>query len=331
MPIAKKDKVQSIKVFNTEIILGNTYELISRKDADAPQPVKGEGTVKAQFPGNGQVESVAFDENSRRWNTGFEVNSRCNRRIPEEEKKALVDVYVNYIQKPYENHYNTDTSATNDDFWGGNDKEDIVPYMIKLHAGKSYNTSNPKDLFDLFHALKQGLVCEVGEKDADLTRSALYCIENIDKSTSSAEQKLLDKAEAYATLTTLLNAFDPDKDDTIYTILEWINFKNIRGAEKEVVRKAVLTQFENEKTGADIISRFLQAYEDIKHPQKKQEMEMFAIVSKLNLRGVLEYKRGQYFMEGEFLGGSLIEAAKVALANPSKKEMILDAWDKIQK
>jgi len=333
MPPVKKVKTtpKTIKVYNTEIIIGGIYELEARPSKDVPQPIKGTGTIKSTRPGVKHYDSVIFDENLRRWDTGFEVTSPCNKSIPAEAKEALVDVYVDHIQKPFEEYYNTSTAATNDDFWGGSDALEMKPYQIELYIGKSYNTNHPKDLFDLFCALKQGKICEAGERDASLQRTALYQVKNAEKTVSKKEEKLLNKAKAFETLITLLNVFDPENDDTLYTLLEWINFSTIRGAEKEAVKKVVLNAFENEKTGEDTINRFLAAYEDIKDPNIKQEMELFSIVSKLNIKGKLEYKRGQYFIEGTLLGNNLREVAKIALANPDKKQIILDEWDKIQK
>lgn len=324
-----KTKEITIKVANTTIVLGTTYDVIHKKDLDAPMPIKGIPTTKAQSPGIKHNSSVIFNEETRRWDTGFEVESIVCRSIPPEEKKARIDAYVKMIQEPYEKYYRTDTNSINDDFWGGNDELGIPPYQIQLWEGKSYNTNNPKDLFDLFQALIQGKVCEPGEKTADLQRSAVYCIKNVESSVSKEEQRLVNKAEAYATFQILLDSVDPEKDDTLYTILEWLNYSNIRGAEKDALRRTVLTAFEQEKTGQDTIERFLEAYKMSKADGTKKEMEMFSVLSKLHRKNKLEVIRKQFYLDGVLLGNSLKEAAKIATIKPEIRDSILEVWNNI--
>jgi len=329
MPIATrekkelKSKVQKIRVANTEIVIGSTYEVIPKKDLDAPTPIKGGmPTVKNQLPGTGEVRSIVWDDVMRRWNTGFEVRSACNSTINPNEKESLVEIYNKYIKEPYEEYYGIDASATNDEFW--------VDYLYEINTNKLFDTSNPKDLFDLFHALKQGRICEVGERDATLQRSAKYCIRNLEKQVSFQEERIKTKAKAMRTFMNMLDALDPKKDDTLYTILEWMNLSNIRGAEAEVLERQVLKMFDNEKTGHDSAERFIDAYDMIKSEKGKEEMELFSIINKLNIKRKLEFKRQQYYLEDVLLGNTPKAAAKAALTNPEIKELIISAWEKIQ-
>jgi len=318
----KTEKVSKIRVANTEIVIGNQYQIIPKKDLDAPHPLNGAPTTKNQMPGIGEVRSVVWDETMRRWDTGFEERSACNSNISPADKQSLVEIYNKYIKEPYEEYYNVDASATNDTFWSD--------YMYEINTNKSFDTSNPKDLFDLFHALKQGRICEVGERDATLQRSAKYCVRNLEKQVSYQEERAKNKAKAIRTFMNMLDSLDPKKDDTLYTILEWMNLSNIRGADAEVLERQVLKMFDNEKTGHDSAERFMEAHDKIKSDAGKEEMELFSIVNKLNVRRKLEFKRQQYYLEDVLIGNTTKAAAKAALTNPEIKELILSAWEKIQ-
>jgi len=336
MPVIKekkettKTKVQKITVANTEITIGNIYEVLPKKDLSAPAPKNGIPTVKNQTPGTGEVRGIVWDEATRRWDTGFEINSPCNASIRAENREAMVDIYKTYIQKPYEEYYQVDTSAVNNDFWGGNDDKEIDPYTYSLDINRSFDTSKPEDLFDLFIALKQGRLCEVGERDATLQRHATYCIRNREKQMSFQEERFKNKAKAMHTFMNMLDALDPKGDDTLYTILEWMNLSNIRGAESEVLERQVLKMFENDKTGYDSVERFIEAYDMTKSETGKQEMELFSILSKLNIKHKIEYKRKQYYLDDVLIGNTLKAAAKTALSNVEIKELIISHYEKIQ-
>ena len=317
----KKDP-QKIKVAKTDIIIGQTYEIIGKKDMDAPDGFQQFNTTKYLMPGIAEHKSVVFSEVNQLWDTGFYIHSECNKDIHPSEREALVKAYKTYIQKPFEDKYRVDTSEVNDDFW--------LSYNYEIYTNKTFDTSNEKDLFDLFHALKQGKVCEVGERDAMLQRSANYCIRNIEKAVSLQEEKSNNKFDAITKFSVMLESANFKKDDSLYTILEWMNFSNVRGADKETVKRLVQKQFDNEKTGYDTAVRFLEALKMSEDKEMKKEMELFSILNKLNIKRKLDYKRQQYYLNEELLGNTLKASAKAALANPERLQKIMEEYEKIE-
>jgi hypothetical protein len=313
-----EDKKQRIKVANTEIIIGETYEIIPKKDMDAPSGFQQYNTTKLLIEGIGEIRGIVFDETIRRWDTGFEVGSPCNKSLKPTGKEAQIKVYKDLIAKPYEDYFRIDIDAINDDFW--------ITYSYKLYTGRQFDTKNPADLFDLFHALKQGKVCEVGEKDPSLQRSANYCIRSREKVITLQEERANDKAEAIFTFMTLLDALN-DKDDTLYTILEWMPLSNIRGAEKEVLKRTMLKLFEDQKLGYDNARRFLDAFEMTKSPTGMKEMELFSMLQKLVVNRNLEYRRQQYYLDGVLLGNTIKGSAKAAVNNKEIRELVITAYE----
>jgi len=323
----KKDAVK-FKIENTEIIIGDTYEIVGKLDRDAPDGFQKFNTTKVLMEGIKEIHSVPFDEISRRWDTGFEETSPCNSSISKSERDALVKAYQTHIKKPYEDYYQVKVDATNNDFWGGNDKEGIPPYIFDVYTGKTFDTNNPKELFDLFHVLKQGKACEPGEKDPILQRTAQYNIKNKNMAVSLQEEKRNNKFDAISYFSTMLAALDPKKDDSLYVILEWMQIANVRGSDSDVLRRLVMGLFENEVTGHDNVKRFLEAYEMVKNPVLKEKMDVFSMLLKLQIKQKLEFKRQQYFLEGQFIGNHLKAAAEKATQDPSTKELIIQAYEK---
>lgn len=313
-------KRPSIKVSNTEIVIGSTYEIIGKIDRDAPLGMQAFNTTKYLFEGNAENRGISYDDNRRRWDTGFEVTSSCNYNIPQIEKEALIKLYVEYIKEPYEEFIGKKISEVDDDFWR--------EYTYGIWTGKQFDTSRPDDLFDLFHALKQGKVCEPGERDPILQRDANYCIRNREKLISLKEERANDKAEAIFTFMTMLNALDPKKDDSLYSVLEWIQVSSVRDTDAETLKRSVLKIFENEKTGYDYAKRFLEAVQMTKSKDGKEEMDIFSMLNKLNIKRKLEFKRQQYYLEDQLLGNHLKGACKAALKSPEIKELIITNFER---
>lgn len=327
VPKFVENKRVTIKVANTDVHIGEVYEVVGKTDWDAPSGFIENNTSKLLMNGIKELRSVPYDEVLERFDTGFEMQSPCNFKIPNYEKEVLVSEYVRLIKVPYEEAYNKKTEAVNFDFWMGNNESDIKPYICEVYTGKTFDTKNPKDLFDLFHALTKGYVCEEGEKDADLQK-AKYCIKNKNKVISLQEERENDKFEATSVFSTLLKTVDADENDTLYTILEWMQISNIRGVDKTVLKRTFLKLLSNDKTGYDSAKRFLEAYNLSGSDKGREKMEIFAMLSKLQLKRKIEFKRNQYFLDEELLGNHLKGAAETALLKPDLRERIIEAYER---
>lgn len=326
--MARKQANPIIEVNGIDIIIGNTYEIIGKKDFSAPDGFQKFETTKYLIPGIKEVRSIPYDESQRRYDTGFEEYSNCNRSIPSLKRVPLVDTYVKHIKEPYERWSRESLDSTNEEFWGGSSKK--KPYMYDIYTGKTFDTNKIDELFDLFNILKQGAACKKGEKDPTLKASARYCIRDREKTVSLKEEKATNKAEATFTFMTLINALDPKKstDDTLYTILEWLQFTSVRNSDKEALKSMVLKRFDDPKTGYDTAEKFLQAYAMTKDESSREEMELFGLVSRLNGKGVFEYKRMQYFLNDKVIGNNLKGIAKKALTDESLKKELIDELEK---
>lgn len=313
----KKDNRTTLKIANSTIVIGETYEVRPKVDYTAPDGMQRAGTTKLLHEGNAEVRGINFDENKRKWDTGFDESSLCNFDLLDSEKAATVKAFNSNIKEPYEKAYNVDCSSNNDEFWS--------EYTYEIYTNKSFNTEDVKDLFDLFQALKHGRLCEVGERDYALQK-ANYNIKNIDKVKSIEEERMADKFEAIATFSIMLNQ-DITKDDTLLAILEWLQITNVRGAEKSALRNIVMRMFDNPNSGYDFSRRFLEAVKLTDSAQGKKRMEIFSILQKLYLKNKIEQKRGVMYIDGHLLGNTLKEASQKALQNSEISDAIYLAYE----
>ena len=317
----KTKEAQKIKVANTEIVIGDKYEVVPKKDYEAPDGFQEFGTTKILHSGVKEVRGVSFDEQINLYDTGFDEDSESNNRLERGSKEVVIDTYNKIIKAPYEKKFRIDASSHNDSFWES--------YMYEIYTGKVFDTSKVKDLFDLFQALQQGRICESGEKDATLQRTANYCIKNNRKTQSLKEERSENKFRAVATYMTMLDAFNASKDDTLYTILEWNQISNVRGTDKESLQRLGYKMFDHDKLGYENAIKFLEAYDLSKTEKGLELLEMHAILTKLYAKNKIEYKKSQYFIDGQLLGNHFKEAAQVALSNAEIKKTVQGEYSKI--
>lgn len=303
----EKDTIE-IKIANTKIRIGQSYEVIPKKDPDAPDGMQAKGTTKFLHEGNRENRAIDFDESRRAWNTGFYEQSRCLQNMLKEDEAELVK-YIKYIKEPYEKLYNVSCSETNNEFWDS--------YRYPLYTGQTFNTSDPKQLFDLFHALTKARICNPNEKDPEL-RKASYCIKNTEVEKTLEEERLEDKANAISKFMVLL---ETDKEK-LYAVLEWIQMSDVRSVEDKVLRPTILRSFDNPATGYDFSRRFLEGLDMYDTEEGKQKMEYFIMCQKLLLKNKIERKNNSLFLNGKLLGNTVHEVAQKALNKEDISKML---------
>lgn len=317
MPIKKASK---LRVANTEFEIGDILEITPKLDLDAPSGFQQHGTTKLLMEGIAEPFSISFDEDLQMWDTGFDELHPINDAIPKAEKKATVLSYVKNIKEPYEKRFNKSLDSFEDnDFW--------PTYIIDVYKGRKLDTSNIKDLLDLFLILKNGMACEVKEKDYFL-KKASYNIQNVKQVQSNEEKRSETKFDAMGIFKVMLDSFDKSNDD-IYTILEWINIPNLRDADKETVKKIVLKQFDNEKVGYDVSRRFLDAYKMTQDKSNKEVMENFSVLNKLRQKRKIEYRQRQYWIDGQLVGNNLKEGAQKLITDKELNDAVSKEYEKI--
>lgn len=299
MALKKTEKPTSIKIANTIIEFGKTYTVDHKFDGTAPDGMKELGATKFPLVGVAASQRVYFDESRNVFDTGFYVESLCNKNLlSKDNPEEMVRLYNTYIKEPYEKRMNVDCSEANKDFW------DNFGYIVRVN--KSYNTNDPLELFELFHALKQGVACNKGEKDFVLQK-AQYNISNFEAIKSKEDTKFDNKMKAVNTFNLL---FETDKEK-LYTILEYLQAVNPRGTDDDVLKRTYLRQLDDSKAGTELVNRFLEASEKYNESKGQLEMQYFAAAQRLYLRGKITKKLGAFYDEqGNLLANSLKDIAR---------------------
>ncbi len=310
-PKASKDKV-ILKIANSFITLGETYEVIPKKDISAPDGMQEKGTTKFLNEGNKEVRALYFDETRNAFDTGFYLQSWCHSNILKEDE-GYIKQYNTFVREPYEKMFNVDCSETNFKFW---DK-----YRYEVRTNKSYKTSDPKDMFDLFHALMQARVCEPNEKD-NILQKANYNIRNLEVEKTNEEQRLEDKFAAAAEFGILLKT---DKEK-LYSVLEWMQMTSVRLMEDKVINTTFLRFFDDAKNGYEFARRFMEGLKMYDTPHGKTQMELFSITQQLLIKNKVEKKNNQLYLDGILIGNTPQEVSQKALNNEELAENLKKAY-----
>jgi hypothetical protein len=319
MAIKKTEKPKVLKIANTEIVFGKVYTIDHKFDGSAPDGMRELGATKFPLVGVEASEKVYFDENRNVFDTGFYVESLCNKSLLERDNpEEMVRLYNEFIKEPYEKRMTANCSESNFQFW------DKFNYSVRVN--KSYNTNDPLEMFELFHALKQGVVCNKGEKDSKLQK-AQYNISNFEAIKSKEDTKFDNKMKAINTFNLLLDS----DEDKLFTILEYLQAVNPRGTDKSVLKRTYLRQLDDTKQGTDLVARFLEASEKYNEPKGQLEMQYFAVCQKLYLKGKITKKLGSFYDEsGNLLANSLKDIARKCSLDSEKefKEKIEESYQK---
>ena len=295
---------EGLKIGNTYIKIGHTYECAHKFDGTAPDGMQEIRATKFPLAGVAEKRGLYFDERRGTYDTGFYKESVCNSGlVTADNPDELINLYNKHIKEPYEKRMNVDCSETNNKFW------DSYKYEVKVN--KSYDTSDPKELFDLFHALKQGAICNEGEKDSTLQK-ANYTIKNIAEVKSKEDEKLENK---YAAISTFENLVSTDIEK-LYTTLEYLQAPNVRSMQKDVLRKTYLRVLDDSKKGTEFVNRFISATDKYNSEQGKMEMEYFSAVQDLHRRNKIVKKQGSFHAEdGSYLANTIKDIALKCVTN----------------
>jgi hypothetical protein len=310
----KPKKPTSLKIANTVIEFGKIYAVDHKFDGSAPSGMKELGATKYPIKGVEASEKVYFDENRNVFDTGFYVESQCNKGILQADNpEELVRLYNEHIKEPYERRMSVNATESNLEFW------DKFNYSVRVN--KSYNTNDPVDMFELFHALKQGVICNKGEKNYSLQK-AQYNISNLEAIKSKEDDKFDNKMKAVNTFNLL---FDAD-EDKLYTILEYLGAINPQATKKDVLKRTYQRQLSDDKVGAEAVTRFLEAVNKYNEPKGQLEMQYFSMCQKLYLAKKITKKAGTFFDEA---GNQLANSIK-DIARKCSSDLELDFREKIE-
>lgn len=316
MALVKKEKekeIKKIKIGNSLIELGQRYILDHKLDGNAPDALKKIEATKFPFSGSGVMDCVSFDDTKNLFDTGFYVGSTSLKQYKEDEKQSWVEVYNKQIKEPFEALRNVKLD-NNSDFWES--------YRYEAFVNKEFDTSNPNDMFELYHILMQGLACEKNERDPFYRGQAQFTISSplMVKTKSKERTKLRLKA---IEILSILASTDKVKLDLV---LQYVGREDTTKVKADDLKLMYYEIINDKNAGIDFCERFVAACEEYETPAGTDKMEFFHVIKKLyGLRKIKKDKRGYVTESGEFLGNTLQDAATFCLQPNSRQYKAVEA------
>lgn len=312
---SKAKTLEKITIGGCDIYLGKKYTLDHKFDGDAPDGMKEIGATKFPFDNNVTVGTVYYDESRRQFDTGFYVHSHCNSRIDTDLVASRVDIYNTYIKEPYEVAINEDVFDTNVDFWKN--------YKITMTVNKTFDTSNPIELFDLYNAIQQGYICDVNETNPFYRKNAQFTISNLTQTKDKVKAKV---KKQKSSLKQFLDLIEKDRTK-LDRILLYINEPDPTNVDEDTLEMMYFSKFTSDK--GDFIDRFTEAIDKYNTTKGKLEMDYFIVANRLYKAGYIKKHAGSFLTKDEdvSLGNSLQDVAKFCIADVKKKEVIDNLYE----
>lgn len=314
MAFVKKETKKEFKVGGVNIVMGQKYILDHKYDAGAPNGLKKIEATKFPFTGSGVSDCVAFDENKNLYDTGFYKQSNCLSHYSEEEKETWVPIYVNQIQKPYEEFRNSKLGAeSQNDFWQS--------WRYDAYVNKEYDTNNPNELFELFQVIIQGVACEKNEKNPFYERSAQFTVSSPNITKNKAKEKTKARVKAINKLNILAEA-DKEKLDLVLLYIKGESTDKVSAEDLQLIYFEVIN---DGKAGLDFAEKFNNAIDKYETETGKEEMQYFHAVNELHkFRKIKKERRGFVSEDGIFLGNTLQDIAKFCVQPHTTQSEVIE-------
>jgi len=302
----------SFKINDIEIKSSSIYEIVPKKDDDAPEHLRKHGTSKLLLSGVTDGAPCRFDEVSGIWDTGFHENSPCYRGWKDQDKQNLIKVLRENIVQPIEELKGEGILShldKKDSFW-------LTFGMASLKNGRLLNTSNPLHLLELYIMAHTKKVAPKGDQENNpMYLSARYSIINKEKSVSVREERKLKKAEA-------INSFFNLKTTDKNKLEEVLNYLGFRSTSEEAITSVVMDYIENPKEGHNNAVRLLDTIKKANSDSGYKEINTFTQLSDLFKKGVIKKVSSEYFLGDKSLGMDLKSASiKVSKTAELKKRL----------
>lgn len=309
-----------IKIGNLSIEKGKRYVLDHKFDGGAPSGLKEIKATRLPFANNNVSDCVEFDDSKRVYDTGFDINSKCLSQYTQAEKEEWVSVYNKEIKLPYE-------QATGVSLSNNKDNDFYKEYRYDLYVNKEFDTSKPIDLFDLFNALLQGLVCAKDERNPFYANTAQFNLSN----PSEIKNKNKEKTKKLRTAIEKFNIMVDSHREKLDLILEFIGRDNPSKIESEDL-KDIYFDVLNSKKDSDFVERFLDASSKYDTEVGKEEIEWFSVIKKLLKASKIKKDRQKFVTSNDqiFLGNTLTDIAKFCMnKNSQQYKLISDLSDEL--
>lgn len=308
--------MKSIKINEFDLKLDTIYQVMPKYDGSAPDGWRKERTTKALAPWGRNIEGIPFNDHKKVWDTGlYESSPSLSNRREEEVNDILSFVEKNIVRPLEDNLYGEgalDHKDVKDSFW--------LDYSIDLYNGRIFNTSDPRQLLDLYLCILHGKLCPKGKAESSpYYPFAQFTVENKEHSRSVQQENELLTVEAMGEFYSMLN----NNKDRLKLVMNYVGV-NIPVKASDGVYTTSFTSFINHRDNSRFNKEeFIEASKKAKEKEGYQELYFYDILGKLFKKKIVTREREFFMFEGTELGTSLKEAArKVAKETTIQAELL---------
>jgi hypothetical protein len=313
MATTKKDNVL-FTIDGFEVRRDSTYQILNKRDGDAPSGFLKAGVTKLPSDGVGDTFSCKYvrrpGSKEGVWDTGFYSYSPCYSGKSKEEIEVIVDRLTEVIVRPIEQIVGEGKLAhTNNQFW------DSKRFFIT--SGMILNTENPEDVLKLYFSLMTNNLTPKGSEGDSAYSNSSYIVQDTSKVKKLKDERAENKFKAIGVFHALIEN-DPAKLGMI------LNYLGLNYSES-VENSTLMAMFDEYiSSGEDRLISFNSAVEESK---TKPGMDKIAVYSclKNELRKpksrVEKTSQGVLFFEDTEIGADIRSAAENIAKNSKLKEV----------
>lgn len=296
------------------------YEVTSKYDADAADGFKNNRTTKLLDDDAGKnTVSALYDTITGLWDTGLYKESPMYRGLNETQRNTLATQIEELIVKPFERVYGEgklDPRDPDSEFWNYVDKH--RSFKVDLYKGKIFNTSEPRELLQLFICVANKDLAPREFESAPMFKNAQFCIEDKKKVQDTRVEEEILETEATGQFFNLL-----DKPDTLKLILNYIGLRNVNTKDKGLANSLFRRFIEDKQQSYQNKKLFLDAVKLNSNKKGKKEIEYYTSIDTLISKGKIQKMDGTYFAGDVELGVNL-KAAAVKASGNTKIQLQID-------
>lgn len=302
-----KEKDLLFEVDGFKVYSNSVYFVKDKIDYDAPSGFEKEGVSKLPHDGVTHTFTAKFaatDSQGKEgtWDTGFFSGSNCFRNLSRSQAEIEAKSNWERVAKPYLVYNSMEESvlspsATNE-WW---DKK-----LMEIHSGKTFNTSKPNEVFELYFALLNGVLTPEGQEGNAKYRfpKSSYVIIDIESKRKRKDEINDFMFEAVGTFTGLLKT-----DRTgLNKLLDYVGLT----VSETVSESALKTMFRDFiESSESKMKLFLKVAEEFQSDAGREKIELYKILkSRYPAKGVTKSNSGEFLFEGLEIGGDLKTAAQ---------------------
>lgn len=302
------------------IEVGQSYQVIPKFDADAPDGFQKHRTTKFLDPAVTNRTHVAFfDMDRKTYDTGLTKNSKALRNLYKNDESLIESALkqlTRLITKNLASIKSTETIDPNNlDFWDNPEEN----FSVSLGEDLVFNTNDTIQLYQLYQLILQGKLAPAGLESEPLYKTnSQYAVENKTDVVEVSQKRELDKSKALFKFMTLLNT---DKK-LLHGILELTGIRGVDEKTDEALLNTVFTQWLNKDENQNP-KRFLQIYKDnYESDSGRQFLTLFTAVKTLEKKGVIQRKMAGLMLGEDLLGKTTEEAAQVIAKDPQLLDLV---------